>query len=215
MNEPIFDVLGGPGNGVVNGERSRRDAIEILLTILDILISKGSSSKTRLMNQANLNPASFNRYMVMLEKAGAVVRIEGDGNARLLYAPTPRARSLRLMLRVLYSMLNPDVRLLNEYRRVSRIVEAWAASRGYSLHPDDLGVYDYVAVRDGDRLGILVSVEGDTQSLLRATLSKLDDGLVEKKLVVVSGSDEWRRNLERILADSARIAEPDELEKLP
>ncbi len=214
LNEPIFDVLSGPGAGVVSGERNRRDSIEILLTLLDILITSGTSSKTRLMNQANLNPASFNRYIVGLERAGAVERREGDGNARLLYVPTPRARSLRLLLRVLHSALNPDARLLNEYNRITRIVRAWAASRGYRLYPDDLGVYDYIAVGEGKRLGILVSIEGDTSSLFRAALLLLDEGLVKEKLVVISGSDGWRRNLERILADSARITEPEELERL-
>ncbi len=55
----------------------RRDSIAILADILSIIRLKGPIRKTRLMNYANLNPRTFNNYMVRLVNSGLVRVVEG------------------------------------------------------------------------------------------------------------------------------------------
>ncbi len=152
--------------------RGRRDSIEILASMLDILLEMGEVSKTKLMNQANLNPLSFQRYISVLERAGVVERLAMNG--KTVYRPTPRASTLRLLLEVLLSALNVEPRILSSYNRLLEKVEGILAGMGlhYYTMPLDAPYADLVVECCGRQLPIVLCVEGDALSEVKALLAE-------------------------------------------
>ena len=189
--------------------RARRDSIDILATLLDILIQEGMVTKTRLMNQANLNPSSFKRYISLLENAGAVKRSVVDG--RTVYTPTPRARLLRLILGLLLDALAPRPAAVNTYTRIYEAVEATLSKLG-RVYRDDSGVYDYIFEKNGSRIGVLVAPENDKPSLVRLVFALVEEERqVTERLVVYTGGDEWGRLLRFLVGSSARVTRLEDL----
>ncbi|AEM39665.1 hypothetical protein Pyrfu_1811 [Pyrolobus fumarii 1A] len=180
--------------------RNRRDTLEILSTMLEILMSEGGVTKTRLMNQANLNPISFQRYIMMLECAGAIESIE-DG-PRLIYKPTPRAASLRLLLALLSNILNPDPEIIREYRKVYEAIRSALESTGFevrSVHDGSEAVLDGIAERDECRVGFMVALSKDPLTLPRlalyANLSQSNELKELDDVIIVTDNEEWVRGL--------------------
>ena len=108
--------------------RNRRDSLEILYSMLGILFEHGEVSKTKLMNQANLNPLSFQRYIELLENAGIVEAVRRDG--KTVYKPTPRAAAFYALLEMMLEALYPEADVLAEYRRLAVNVKNLLESMG-------------------------------------------------------------------------------------
>jgi len=73
----------------------RRSRAEVIIDILNA--AKEESGKTRIMYDANMNLASFNKYLRKLTKAGLIVRIEGSHD-KVVYRTTERGINLLQLL---------------------------------------------------------------------------------------------------------------------
>ncbi len=180
--------------------RGRRDSIEILASMLDILLELGEVSKTKLMNQANLNPLSFQRYISMLERAGVVERVEEEG--RTVYRPTPRAPTLRLLLDVILSALSVEPGVLAAYHGLLQETEEALAAAGISYYrfSPEAPYADLVVECCGSQVPLILCVDGDTLAQVKAVLAK-EAGA--DYVVVGDGRCSWD--------GSGRVVKPEEL----
>ena len=122
--------------------RSYRSELDILRNILEFLDSHGDLGvkKTRIIQYANLNSSSFQKYMDMLMSMGLCV--VKDRN----YTITPRGR---LMLRILelYSILLSP---LTDYPQLIDLIRESSETLGISVAVPRRGFADLILYR-GDR----------------------------------------------------------------
>ncbi len=188
--------------------RGRRDSLEILLTILEILLTHREVSKTKLMNQANLNPYSFERYTSLLEAGGFIVK-RRERSGRTVYSPTPRARTLYNALRVITAALTPPPRVLERYRRGLAYLREWAKSRGCRVEepPGPKPCYaDVVVVCDGVERPAAILVDGDPLAHLKEMFMHVCGGSESLIVRVSDGQVRVAEGAEARVAAGAVIA---------
>ena len=154
--------------------RRKRGVIEILGELLSVLLEERAASKTRLTNRANLNLASFKRYIELLERAGAVAT-QVDDSGRLVYAATPRTGALLLMVRLLERATRADPTVVKRYLGVvgetvkTLVGEGFMVRLGRVERVEGIGesvFYDMVVVGKCS-MGILLSLMGDPLNPVR------------------------------------------------
>ena len=154
--------------------RRKRGVIEILGELLSAIIEERVASKTRLTNRANLNLSSFNRYIALLERAGAVSSKTDEGG-RLVYAATPRAGALLLLLRLVEEATRVDEEVVRGYMMLLEDVVRRLLGEGFivrlgRVEPlEGIGeavFYDMIVVK-GCSVGVLLALPGDPLNYVR------------------------------------------------
>lgn len=128
--------------------RSYRSELDILRNILEFLDSHGNSGvkKTRIIQYANLNSSSFQKYMDMLMSMGLCI-VKGRD-----YVITPRGR---LMLRILelYSILLSP---LTGYSQLVGLIKESSGTLGINASVPRRGFADLLLYKDDKELGIVL-----------------------------------------------------------
>ena len=180
--------------------RRKRNVLEILEDLVEALLSERSATKTRLTAITGLNLTTFNRYVELLRRAGA---LEGgrDEQGRVVYAATPRAAALLLVVRMIGRIVDVDPGVLERYRRLVGEIAARLSSDGFLVRlgrvepvegRDEAVFYDMVAVK-GCALGLLLGLYGDPLNYVRlwslaATAAGLRPAGIDR--VIAAGDDE-------------------------
>lgn len=204
-------------------DRRKRGVIEILGELLTVLLEERAASKTRLTNRANLNLTSFKRYIEMLERAGAVSTSVGEGG-RLVYAATPRAGAMLLLVRLLERATRVDGGLVKRYMGLvgelaERLVgEGFIVRLGRVESVEGIGesvFYDMVVVKRCS-LGLLLALEGDPLNAVRLwTLAVVASGYAPRgvdETLVASGDEVVSRVAGRLGFASTGVSADDIVE---
>ncbi len=101
--------------GVQHTLWGRRNTLAVLIDILSCITQKGGvAKKTEVAQCSNLNTNVFNRYITLLENAGAITLRREGRNVHILL--TQHGKALLLLLRLLHKLLEPYDAVLDVVR---------------------------------------------------------------------------------------------------
>ena len=182
MVAPVFDDAAGYNDLFYSVARGRkyRSEIDILFNILEVLARRESGlKKTRLLQLANLNTSSFNKYIGLLERAG-IVRVDGG-----LYRISRQGRLVHRLLRALIYLLDMNKPVSVGEETLRGICER-LRERGAEGCAVDQGPFDVAFTYGGRAFGVIVSACPDEACpCLYACLTAAGNGYAETPIHTV------------------------------